>query len=64
MASKRRIRRKACGKKIRYETAKDAGAGRHALNRSKGYQGQMNVYRCPFCGGYHIGHAGGTRAYF
>lgn len=57
MASKRRIRRKSCDGKIRYDTADAASKGRSSLNRAKGYQGFMNVYRCSFCGGYHIGHA-------
>jgi hypothetical protein len=30
---------------------------RATLHRTKGYQGNMNVYKCVFCGGYHIGHA-------
>jgi rubrerythrin len=57
MASKRGIRRKACGKKIRFPDAEAASKARSSLHRNKGYQGMINVYRCQFCGSYHIGHA-------
>lgn len=51
MASKRRIRRKACEGKARHLTAEHAMI---ALRKTR--QPDMNVYRCRFCGGYHIGH--------
>lgn len=57
MASKRRLRRKACTGKIRHADALAAFAHIRALFRSKGYQGHLNAYRCGFCGGYHVGHA-------
>ena len=57
MSSKRAIRRRQCDGKKRHATAADAMLARATLNRSKGYQGRMNVYRCQFCRGYHIGHA-------
>jgi len=58
MASKRRLRRKQCEGKRRYETAAEATAGIRALHKAKGYQGFLNVYRCAFCKGYHFGHNG------
>lgn len=58
MASKRRLRRKQCDGKRRYESAPDALAGIKALHRAKGYQGFLSVYRCQFCKGYHFGHNG------
>lgn len=58
MASKRRIRRKSCEKKRRYESYAQA------LYHLKKYD-EMNsfhlnsrskvVYPCSFCGGFHIG---------
>lgn len=57
MASKRRLRRKSCTGKVRHPSA-DAGHDHiHQLNRTRGYQGRMDVYRCRFCGGYHVGHS-------
>ena len=64
MASKRRQRRKTCTGKCRYATLAEAQAARW---RSSHYRGQagLNVYRCRYCGGYHLGHrAGLTRALF
>lgn len=56
MASKRKIRRGSCLGKHRYTSAKEAQAAISGLHRRKGYQGYMQVYRCPFCNGYHFGH--------
>lgn len=60
MASKRRIRRKACGDKIRYETMQKAidaltSAKRRGIVKSRTTD-HLNAYRCGFCGGYHWGH--------
>ena len=57
MSSKRALRRKACDGKVRHADAAAAMLARAGLNRNKGYQGTMNIYRCRFCRGYHIGHA-------
>ena len=56
MSSKRHIRHKACTGKHRYTSAAEAQAAISGLHRRKGYQGYMQAYRCPFCGGYHFGH--------
>lgn len=56
MASKRRIRRKACGSKQKFSTAKAAGDAAFGLQRRKGYSGPINTYRCPHCKQYHWGH--------
>ena len=58
MASKRRIRRKACEGKIRYENQKDAELARNHVfyKNPKIHHSFLNVYRCKFCGFYHIGH--------
>lgn len=51
MSSKRRVRKRACTTKRRYETAPEAQ--RQVFN-------QMHVYRCPFSKGgpahFHVGH--------
>ncbi len=55
MASKRRLRRKSCDGKVRHADAAGGLAHIGRLARS-GSGGSMNVYRCQFCKGYHIGH--------
>lgn len=53
MASKRNIRRKTCGSKVRYNKADAKQAAFWAKKRS----GDIIVpYRCKYCGAYHIGH--------
>lgn len=56
MSSKRAIRRRSCSSKIRHDDEAAARAHIGHLNRTKGYQGPMNAYRCRFCGGWHVGH--------
>lgn len=51
MASKRRIRRKACDGKKKHASL---GAAIGFNKRFKG--GGMNAYHCRFCGCYHVGH--------
>lgn len=54
MASKRRLRRKACTGKVRYETAQAAQhAATAACRRAHAW---IVAYGCRFCGGHHIGH--------
>jgi hypothetical protein len=57
MSSKRRLRRKACGSKQRFDTEAEAIAALRALTRAKGWQGLLVPYRCAFCGHFHFGHA-------
>lgn len=57
MASKRAIRRRACAGKVRHASADFARVALAKLFQRVGYTGHMNVYRCRFCNGYHIGHA-------
>lgn len=53
MGSKRAIRRKACTGKIRYSTREKARA--RVFKTS--FDGRsLDVYKCEFCGGWHIGH--------
>lgn len=58
MASKRRVRRKQCSGKMRYissKAARDVMIQVIRAGRDRG--GNLHVYRCTFCGGYHFGHA-------
>jgi len=52
MSSKRRIRRRACETKVRHLT--HAAAMKHL--RSLRSPDPLNVYRCAFCKGFHVGH--------
>jgi hypothetical protein len=56
MASKRRIRREACGNKRKYETEREAlGAAMSAKKRGVA-EGYLAPYRCGFCHKFHWGH--------
>ncbi|MDR1162721.1 MAG: hypothetical protein LBM17_02640, partial [Candidatus Accumulibacter sp.] len=55
MASKRRIRRNVCGRKIRHATEAAARAAIRSLRRA-GVLAALTPYRCPFCGQFHVGH--------
>lgn len=54
MASKRRLRRKACEGKIRHEDK--VTADRHAAWARWRSKSHIAAYQCPHCGGFHIGH--------
>jgi cytochrome c5 len=53
MASKRHIRRKACGNKVRYDKKSAKQAAYFAKRRTGDF---IVAYHCQYCGGYHIGH--------
>jgi hypothetical protein len=55
MASKRGLRRRRCIGTKRYETAGAAAFDAAALRR-KQRRSDIDVYRCPHCGGIHEGH--------
>jgi len=59
MSSKRRIRKNACISKVKYTTKELATQAMMALIHRRGFSGLMTAYRCPFCRGYHFGHASG-----
>lgn len=61
MASKRRKRRKACTGKVRHTTPEEAYRELFRIQRQK-YGGLMNVYKCKWCSGYHIGRTGFRRS--
>lgn len=56
MSSKRAIRRRSCTGKQRHGTAAEGHAHVHSLRRTKDCA-RMDVYQCPFCNGFHVGHA-------
>jgi len=56
MASKRRKRRKACGDKVRHDSREEALLAMRKIYRNFGYNGPLNVYRCPFGTHWHVGH--------
>lgn len=56
MSSKRAIRRRTCGQKVRHRGVAAAYAHIRALDRA-GNGGGLQVYHCPFCRGWHIGHS-------
>jgi hypothetical protein len=58
LSSKRHIRRKACGSKVRHAT--HAAAVKHI--RSLKTLTPMNAYKCEFCHGFHVGHKPGASA--
>jgi hypothetical protein len=59
MASKRQARRRTCEAKRRHAT-REAAEGEVAVAAARGW-GQLSVWRCGFCGGWHIGHTHVTR---
>jgi len=53
MSSKRAMRRKSCDGKIRYLSREKARSKVFKMS----FDGRsLDVYRCDFCGGWHIGH--------
>ena len=58
MASKRKVRRKSCEGKIRYNTVEEAEKARnHVFHKNPEiHRTYLNVYKCKFCGYYHFGH--------
>ncbi|MDA8428928.1 MAG: hypothetical protein M0T70_06695 [Geobacteraceae bacterium] len=62
MASKRNIRRRQCGRKMRFESHDLAMNAMYSVIRAgKKRGGFLHVYRCRFCSGYHFGHAVGKQ---
>jgi hypothetical protein len=60
MASKRRLKRKACTGKIKYAKVSAAIAASRALYKKTG--AYVQAYKCKYCSSYHVGHwRGGTK---
>lgn len=51
MSSRRAIRRRECLGKVRHSSVAAATVAAHRT------RGRVHAYRCPSCGGYHVGHA-------
>lgn len=51
MSSRRRLRRKACDGKVRHGTESEALRTMFAMRGRR-----LNVYRCSYCNGFHVGH--------
>jgi hypothetical protein len=48
---------RTCGRKIRHAYKLDAEEHLNSLIREGDARpGSMNVYRCPYCNGWHVGH--------
>lgn len=61
MSSKRRLRRKSCAGKRRFESLTEALTAQCNLNRKRDWGDRMRPYRCKFCSGFHFGHCGPSR---
>lgn len=59
MSSKRALRRKRCLRKIAHPTHQAALAALFHTGRAAG-RPQLEVYRCPHCGLFHVGHRVGV----
>lgn len=58
MASKRRLRRNACGNKRRFTSSAEAFRMGKLVQRRQGQQfGRICSYRCSYCGAWHWGHS-------
>jgi hypothetical protein len=56
MASKRNIRKRQCTGKVKFDCAQAAWDCAHHHHMVG-----VNVYKCRFCSGYHIGHMNAYR---
>lgn len=56
MSSKRRLRRNQCGRKNRHKTVENAMFEVRYIRKINPGTPRLNVYRCQFCGFYHVGH--------
>lgn len=45
-----------CGKKYPHNTKREAEAHKWSLVRGGARPGAMQVYKCPFCQKWHVGH--------
>jgi hypothetical protein len=62
MSSKRRIRRNKCTSKVRHPDQSGAMVAIYKVTKKMGGAiGLMQLYKCSFCGGWHIGHAKSAR---
>ena len=57
MSSKRRLRRKSCTGKRKYNSKVEAEDSRFSLIRRGKVDGYLDSYKCKFCDGYHLGRS-------
>lgn len=60
MSSKRRLRRNSCKGKVRHASQKDALVQVGIIAR---HGGRVVPYKCPFCGGWHVGRPSASIKY-
>lgn len=46
---------KSCGKKVKHGSLQEAK--KHASDIQKQRRGKVGVYKCSYCGKYHVGHS-------
>lgn len=56
MASKNARRKRKCKSKIKYNNIRQAQNTIRSLMKINNCQFKYNIYKCPFCGCYHVGH--------
>jgi hypothetical protein len=64
VSSKRAVRRKRCGRKVRHSeaAARETARAINASERTVGPQlRRVEPYRCPHCGQWHVGHGKAAR---
>lgn len=57
MTSKRHVRRRQCEGKARHPDSVTAIREATRLRKRNADGWYLNVYKCQFCAGYHVGHA-------
>lgn len=62
MASKRRIRRKACGSKRKFATEKEAQQQAYRVKNATGTTAYVKAYKCAHCNCWHWGNRNGGAA--
>ena len=58
---KRPSKQSSCDGKARHEYQAQAAAAKRAMVASGSPHWQINVYKCRFCHGWHLGHPPGFR---
>lgn len=56
-----RTRARACDGKIRHEYKAQALGQWAGLAHAGARYNQLQVYKCPYCAGWHVGHRSGKR---
>ena len=59
MASKRRVRWNACGRKVTHATREEANSALFVMRRKHPTNEWLGVYHCPWCHHWHLGNQPG-----